>query len=45
VAAIWGRGTLRSAAEGIEKNWKMKRERVSLGYTTNWAKVPVAYDF
>jgi DNA polymerase V len=41
INAIWGRGTLRSAAEGIQKNWKMKRERMSPYYTTNWAQVPV----
>jgi DNA polymerase V len=38
---IWGRGTLRSAAEGIEKSWKMKRERVSPGYTSCWNQLPV----
>jgi DNA polymerase V len=42
INAMWGRGTLRSAAEGIEKGWKMKREKVSPGYTTNWEQVPVA---
>jgi len=41
INAIWGRGTLRSAAEGIEKDWKMKRERMSPCYTTNWEQVPV----
>ncbi|MBK7815020.1 MAG: Y-family DNA polymerase [Rhodocyclaceae bacterium] len=41
INSIWGRGTLRSAAEGIEKGWKMKRERISPGYTTNWEQVPV----
>lgn len=41
INGIWGRGTLRSAAEGIEKSWKMKRERVSPGYTTCWGQVPV----
>lgn len=41
INAIWGRGTLRSAAEGIEKGWCMKRERISPGYTTCWAQVPV----
>lgn len=41
INGIWGRGTLRSAAEGIEKGWKMKRERVSPGYTTHWEQVPV----
>jgi DNA polymerase V len=41
INALWGRGTLRSAAEGIEKGWRMKRERMSPGYTTCWAQVPV----
>lgn len=41
INGIWGRGTLRSAAEGIEKSWKMKRERVSPGYTTCWGQEPV----
>lgn len=42
INAIWGRGTLRSAAEGIQKNWTMKRERMSPCYTTNWGQVPIA---
>lgn len=42
INATWGRGTLRSAAEGIERGWKMKREQMSPGYTTNWAQLPVA---
>ena len=37
----WGRGTLRSAAEGMEKPWKMKQQRLSPGYTTDWAGLPV----
>jgi DNA polymerase V len=41
INGIWGRGTLRSAAEGIQKGWKMKRERMSPAYTTNWTQVPV----
>ena len=36
INGVWGRGTLRSAAEGIEKSWAMKRERKSPGYTTRW---------
>jgi len=42
INGIWGRGTLRSAAEGIQKEWKMKRERMSPGYTTSWNQLPVA---
>ena len=41
INGIWGRGTLRSAAEGIGKSWKMKRERMSPCYTTCWEQVPV----
>lgn len=41
VNAIWGRGTLRSAAEGVGKGWKMKRERMSPQYTTHWGQLPV----
>ena len=40
INAIWGRGTLRSAAEGFEKHWRMKRERVTPGYTTCWNQLP-----
>ena len=42
INATWGRGTLRSAAEGIGKGWKMKRERMSPGYTSRWDQLPVA---
>lgn len=42
INGIWGRGRLRSAVEGIERGWKMKREQVSPGYTTCWGQVPVA---
>ena len=38
----WGRGTLHSAAEGVQKEWKMKRELKSPGYTTRWDQLPVA---
>lgn len=41
INGIWGRGTLRSAAEGIAKNWKMRRERMSPGYTTCWNQLLV----
>ena len=40
INAIWGRGTLRSAAEGIDKPWKMKRERMTQGYTSCWSQLP-----
>lgn len=38
----WGRGTVHSAAEGLQKEWKMKREKKSPGYTTRWDELPVA---
>lgn len=41
INGIWGRGTLYSAAEGISKDWKMKRERKSPSYTTRWDQLPV----
>jgi DNA polymerase V len=41
INGIWGRGTLHSAAEGISKDWKMKRERMSPSYTTRWDQLPV----
>ena len=37
----WGRGTLRSAAEGMERPWQMKRQRLSPSYTTDWQGLPV----
>lgn len=37
----WGRGTLRSGAEGVARTWRMKRERKSPGYTTDWTQIPV----
>ena len=37
----WGRGTLRSAAEGMEKPWQMKRQRLSPSYTTDWDGLPM----
>ena len=40
INGIWGRGTLRSAAEGTAKDWKMKREKMSPAYTTHWDQIP-----
>lgn len=40
INATWGRGTLHSAAEGVTKAWKMKRERMSPRWTTRWKDVP-----
>jgi len=36
----YGRGTLRLAAEGVEKAWQMRRGNLSPGYTTDWAGLP-----
>lgn len=36
----WGRGAMRVAAEGIQKSWQMKRQRMSPGYTTDWHGLP-----
>ncbi len=38
----WGKGTLHLAAEGVRKDWSMKREKKSPAYTTRWAELPVA---
>ena len=36
----WGRGTLRYLAEGGAQTWRMRRERLSPGYTTDWGGLP-----
>jgi DNA polymerase V len=41
INSTWGRGTLRSAAEGTDKAWKMKRERISPAWTTDWGQLPM----
>jgi len=35
----YGRGTLRIAAEGFDKTWKMKQDYLSKQYTTNWQDI------
>jgi DNA polymerase V len=35
-----GRGTLRFAAEGVEQPWRMRRERVTPSYTSDWDELP-----
>jgi DNA polymerase V len=40
INALWGRGTMRSAAEGVSKSWGMKRERMSPRWTTRWDELP-----
>ena len=37
----YGRQTLRLAAEGVERSWKMRRGNLSPGYTTRWDGLPV----
>jgi len=37
----YGRGTMRLAAEGVEKAWQMRRDNLSPGYTTDWNGLPV----
>lgn len=37
----YGRGTMRLAAEGIEKAWEMRRGNLSPRYTTEWACLAV----
>ncbi|MCP5276957.1 MAG: Y-family DNA polymerase [Thiobacillus sp.] len=36
-----GRGTLRFAAEGVGQPWKMRRDRVTPAYTSDWDELPV----
>jgi DNA polymerase V len=36
INARYGRGSLRIAAEGYDKTWKMKQEFLSKQYTTDW---------
>ena len=43
INTVWGRGTLRSAAEGMRQEWTMKREKKSPQYTTRWDELPEAY--
>jgi DNA polymerase V len=36
----YGRNTLFNLAEGIDKPWSMKRERLSPNYTSSWEQLP-----
>jgi len=38
--ALWGSGTLKLAAEGVEKSWQMKRGLKSPSYTSQWDELP-----
>ena len=37
----WGRGTLRFLAEGLGQPWRMRRDRMSPSYTTDWQGLPI----
>lgn len=37
----FGRGSIKSAAEGTRKSGRMRREKISPGYTTDWAGLMV----
>lgn len=37
-----GRGTIRSAGEGIQKSWAMRSDNKSKSYTTDWKQLAVA---
>jgi len=37
----FGRGSVKLAAEGIEKAWQMRRGNLSPRYTTDWDCLPV----
>ena len=37
----WGTDTLRYAAEGMKKEWGMRRQKLSPRYTTQWSEIPV----
>jgi len=39
----YGKGTARFAGRGVDdKNWAMKQEMKSQGYTTDWEALPIA---
>lgn len=40
---LYGSGTLRSAAEGLGDNWRMRTEGRSPRFTTCWVELPVAH--
>ena len=40
---LWGgRGTVRTATAGMRQPWQMRQDRLSPGYTTRLADVPMA---
>ncbi len=42
VNARWGRNTLKYAAAGVERPWKMRQLKLSPRFTTQWEDLPVA---
>ena len=42
INARMGRGTVRSAGEGIQKPWAMRSDNKSSAFTTDWGQLPLA---
>lgn len=42
INAKMGRGTVRSAGEGIQKAWLMRYGNKSKAFTTDWEQLPLA---
>lgn len=40
INALWGRGTLKLASEGVDQDWRMRRGMMSPCYTTRWSDLP-----
>ncbi|MFN2366991.1 MAG: Y-family DNA polymerase, partial [Desulfurivibrionaceae bacterium] len=38
---VWGRNTIRFAAEGLTKSWRMQQSWKSPAHTTSWLEIPV----
>ena len=41
INAKMGRGTVRSAGEGLRKAWAMRSNNKSQAFTTDWAQLPM----
>jgi DNA polymerase V len=41
INAKMGRGTVRSAGEGLRKAWAMRSDNKSQAFTTDWAQLPM----
>ena len=42
INAKMGRGTVRSAGEGVQKAWAMRSDNKSKAYTTDWEQLAIA---